>query len=477
MPKKTNHLKKLIFSTKKNLNSSCPGLMNFLRVIKQKLFPPFPPIVLSSSGDLLPSPKVYSAWVRKLYQDNYAATSYNNEKLLIKHLQKAITQSITQQPTHRTKQFFLDISILIHLDHGTGVQRVVKNILTEFLNQPPQGYHVEPVYGGSDGIYRYARSDEAIDTFSGDIFLGLDLLVGCIPRYRKTFEHFKACGTQLYFIIYDLLPIHYPTYFKDDIPPSFKTWLKQINEQADGVLCISKTIANDLMQWLDENPILAQSRNQKLKIGWFHLGSDMHGKEIISHKTIHTPAILPPSNDFPSILMVSTIEPRKGYALALAAFEKLWQRGEKINLILVGQPGWKVKHLIKKIAKHPEKNKLLFWFRHVDDTQLAQLYKTSQGLLMASECEGFGLALIEAAHYQLPLLVRDIPIFKEVAGEHARYFSNNSSSEDLADTLKQWVQDLSHGLAPSSTDMPRLSWSQSMLQLRHIILENQWYQS
>lgn len=479
MSKKATRLNKVLLTLKKNLNASFPRLMHFLRVIKQKLFPSFFPFIKSSSGDLIPNPKVYSAWVRELYHQQKDSPT-NNIPLLTQHIQKAIAQSIQQQPTHRNKQFFLDISVLIHLDHGTGVQRVVKNMLTEFLNSPPKGYHVEPVYGDVNGIYHYARSDEAIDTFSGDVFLGLDLLVGCIPRYRNTFDHFKACGTKLYFIIYDLLPIHYPAYFKEDIPPSFTIWLTQITEQADGVVCISKTVADHLIQWLDESNVQdhqTKSRTEKLKIGWFHLGSDMRGNKPISQENLQTSTTLFSSVNFPSVLMVSTIEPRKGYVLALAAFEKLWQQGEKIHLIIVGQPGWKMNDFIKKLSTHPEKNKQLFWFEQIDDNQLAQLYKTSQGLLMASECEGFGLALIEAAHYQLPLLVRDIPIFREVAGDHARYFPNNNSAHDLACSIKQWIDDISQGLAPKSTDMPRLSWSQSMLQLCHSILDNQWYQT
>lgn len=43
-----------------------------------------------------------------------------------------------------------------------------------------------------------------------------------------------------------------------------------------------------------------------------------------------------------SCLMISTIEPRKGYCQTLHAFEYLWVNGLYGNLIIVGNVGWKI---------------------------------------------------------------------------------------------------------------------------------------
>lgn len=45
---------------------------------------------------------------------------------------------------------------------------------------------------------------------------------------------------------------------------------------------------------------------------------------------------------------------------------------------------------------------------------------------MASEGEGFGLAVIECAGYGKPLLCRDLPVFWKLPGDNARYFSDDS---------------------------------------------------
>lgn len=433
--------------------------------------------IKTTSGSLQPNPKLYSVWVRKLYNDLHSKHQSTHIKKLNKCqkcLNSALHMQINHQPSIHSKQLFIDISVLIKTDHGTGIQRVVRNTLSEFLHQSIEGYQVEPIYGSEDGLYRYADSDEPIDVFQGDIFLGLDLISGWISRYTKTFSLFKACGAKLYFIIYDLLPVYYPHFFQQDMQLYFTEWLHQITLQADGVICISKTVANELLSWLEKKQ---PKRLDNFQIGWFHLGADL--KSTIDCSIAEKNLLTTFTNKSPtsSILMVSTIEPRKGYNLALAAFELLWQKGEKIKLIIVGRPGWKVNNLIQKLQTHPEKNKHLFWFENINDSTLLELYSTSSGLLMASEGEGFGLALIEAAHHQLPVLVRDIPIFREVAGEHACYFSNDSSPVQLADTIKLWLQDLAEGKAPLSGNIPYLSWTESTQQLIQVIIQNDWYQT
>lgn len=56
--------------------------------------------------------------------------------------------------------------------------------------------------------------------------------------------------------------------------------------------------------------------------------------------------------------------------------------------------------------------------------------------IMASSHEGFGIALAEAMACQLPVLISDIPVFHEVAGDTAFYFSLANSND--------FVKKLSH---------------------------------
>lgn len=41
---------------------------------------------------------------------------------------------------------------------------------------------------------------------------------------------------------------------------------------------------------------------------------------------------------------------------------------------------------------------------------------------MASKGEGFGVPLIEAAYFNMPMLIRDVPAIREIAGNTTNYF-------------------------------------------------------
>jgi glycosyltransferase involved in cell wall biosynthesis len=177
--------------------------------------------------------------------------------------------------------------------------------------------------------------------------------------------------------------------------------------------------------------------------------------------------------------MVGTIEPRKGYLQVLEAFTQLWRRGTDVNLIIVGREGWlgmpdvmrrDIPETIYRLSKHSELNHRLFWLDGISDEYLEKLYVASTCLIAASYGEGFGLPLIEAAQHNLPIIARDIPVFREVAGDHAFYFSG-SVEEVLAQSLKTWLAIYESGNHPRSDRLPRLQWKDSASSLLKITIQ------
>jgi glycosyltransferase involved in cell wall biosynthesis len=170
------------------------------------------------------------------------------------------------------------------------------------------------------------------------------------------------------------------------------------------------------------------------------------------------------------LLMVGTLEPRKGHLQALQACSLLWQAGVQFNLLLVGAEGWQgvnasergpVVELLKALRGHAHWQRRLFWLEDVDDQQLATLYARADGLLAASWDEGFGLPLIEAARFGLPALARDIPVFREVTGGRARFFQAGTPGE-LARALRLWLAD---GMMPRPGTTYWPGWEQSAARL------------
>ena len=191
----------------------------------------------------------------------------------------------------------------------------------------------------------------------------------------------------------------------------------------------------------------------------------MHSKGLpVDH--IHVQTLLQDSYSF---LMVGTLEPRKGQKLVLLAFEELWSKGVQAKLVLVGQQGWMVDDLIEKIHNHPQLGKGLFWLDGISDEYLEKIYAASTCLIAASEGEGFGLPLIEAAQHKLPIIARDIPVFREVAGQHAYYFEEESAS-GLAKAIEKWINLFQEQKHPVSDKMPWVTWKQCTDRLVDVIL-------
>ena len=92
-------------------------------------------------------------------------------------------------------------------------------------------------------------------------------------------------------------------------------------------------------------------------------------------------------------------------------------------------------------------------------------------LLRPRRESGFGLPLIEAVRHRIPMIVRDIPVFWEVAGEHASYFAGNRP-EDLRRAIANWLALYSTARHPKPDDMPWMTWAESAAQMKPLLLED-----
>jgi glycosyltransferase involved in cell wall biosynthesis len=269
-------------------------------------------------------------------------------------------------------------------------------------------------------------------------------------------------------VIYDLIPLIHPEFAYPGIDKAFANWIKSIGSESDSLIAISKSVADDVRAWLLEKEHLKMLPH----ISHFHLGADIHeGKLEAEDNKNQFESIFTAVKKSPTFLMVGTLEPRKGHAQTLAAFEALWKQGVEVNLIVVGKEGWAVEKLCERLKNHPELSKRLFWLDSISDHALAAMYSHTCCLIAASEAEGFGLPLIEAAQRKLPIIARDIPVFREVAGESAFYFKGGTEMA-LATALQQWLQMYEAGTHPSSTTLPWLHWHESVEQLKSNIFLN-----
>jgi glycosyltransferase involved in cell wall biosynthesis len=375
------------------------------------------------------------------------------------------------------KKLLVDVTELVRFDAKSGIQRVVRSILLALHEDTPPGYELWPIY--FDGFrYLHAKSfmatltqqpkkvqrasfDEVAEFNQDDVYLGLDLNPGLTVKLEQTYQHWRALGLQVYFVVYDILLVERPDWAPEEASTGLKNWLAAVSQVSTGLLCISESVANDVRSWLQRHP---PARHPLPQISSFHLGADLENSAPSKGLPQDASTTLKAIKSKISFLTVGTLEPRKGHLQTLAAFELLWEQQSDVNLVIVGKKGWMVDELAQRISTHTELGKRLFWLDGISDEYLESIYKASACLVSASEGEGFGLPLIEAAKQGIPILARDLPVFREVAGDHAFYF-NGLSAEDLSLAVKDWLRWHQQKQVPDSKMIPILTWAQSARKL------------
>ena len=70
------------------------------------------------------------------------------------------------------------------------------------------------------------------------------------------------------------------------------------------------------------------------------------------------------------------------------------------------------------------------------DDQLSVWYRDSFAVVLPSLYEGFGLPLVEAMSYGKPLVLSDIPVFREISNDLAHFFDPNDI-DSIANALQE----------------------------------------
>ena len=139
--------------------------------------------------------------------------------------------------------------------------------------------------------------------------------------------------------------------------------------------------------------------------------------------------------DLPNIIYIATLSPRKCHSDLLDALSKT---KKKFNINLVGYPNdKKIKELID-INTNAKGKKILSninYFQELSQNHLCSLLLFSSAYVSTSKYEGFGIPALEANLYNIPLIMRDIDINRELFPE-ANFFNSNKKLIRILDQIK-----------------------------------------
>lgn len=209
-------------------------------------------------------------------------------------------------------------------------------------------------------------------------------------------------------------------YFGLFMPPSIR--------KTDKILSISKSTKKDISDMLNINAG---------KIEVTHLS---YGKEfkILDKKNAKGFLSDNYSIDYPFILFVGMIEPRKNLKRVLKAFSQL-KKQETIpqKLVIVGKKGWMYKGIFKTVKRLGLEKEIIFT-GYVPDNDLVKFYNSADVLVYPCLYEGFGIPILEAMACECPVITSNVSSMPEVAGD-AALFVNPIKTDEIASAMKKVI--------------------------------------
>ncbi len=208
--------------------------------------------------------------------------------------------------------------------------------------------------------------------------------------------------------IHDLAIYKTENQLKDYTSAEFRAknfaFLKRVAKEADAILTVSECTKSDFLELFDYKPE---------QIIVTHLGFRLPAT-IASNDTLIKRFSISPKN---YLLFAGLISVRKNIVNLLKAYKKSGVYQEN-KLVLAGSFGMGHQTIMDEItnlgiAEHV----ILPGF--VSDTELAALYANAKAFLFPTYYEGFGLPIVEAMTYGIPLMIGDRGAAPEIAGQHA----------------------------------------------------------
>jgi glycosyltransferase involved in cell wall biosynthesis len=192
-------------------------------------------------------------------------------------------------------------------------------------------------------------------------------------------------------------------------------------QRAAAVITPTRTVGDQLRAWLGETPWTTVS-----PYGVDHQVEETDAPDAESER---------PDGSF--VLYVGQARSHKGIRALASGYACSLARRHGVLLVCVGRDfadGGPGPSLLQDAGILPDTRML----GYVSDRRLAMLYRHTRAVVHLAEHEGFGFTPVEALSHGTPVVVNDIPVFRETLGPHA-IFVSGSEPEQVARALDQAV--------------------------------------
>jgi glycosyltransferase involved in cell wall biosynthesis len=126
------------------------------------------------------------------------------------------------------------------------------------------------------------------------------------------------------------------------------------------------------------------------------------------------------------IMAVGHLERRKNYVRLIDAIARLRDQGTVLNLVIVGNDSGERKVIQDRIDSAKLSGNVTF-LSGLSDIEVRCAYKLCSLFIFPSSYEGFGIPILEAMAAGCPMVLSDIPVFREITQNKGVYFPHDDA--------------------------------------------------
>lgn len=207
-----------------------------------------------------------------------------------------------------------------------------------------------------------------------------------------------------------IVTIHDIAYFYMNVHGSgmdriLENWTRKSLNIADKIITVSNATGSDCIK---EGAALE-------KVQTIYQGFESSYEHLKLSKTLEEQTIKEMALPEKCILFLGSLQPRKNLPQLVQAFALI---ANKIphHLILAGGKGSSYKQLLSLVEEHGLQDRVIFT-GYIDDQQRAALYQHAELFIYPSKYEGFGLVVLEAMSFGVPVITTNNSSLPEAAGD------------------------------------------------------------
>lgn len=222
--------------------------------------------------------------------------------------------------------------------------------------------------------------------------------------------------------IHDMIPVLFPDAFDFPIASIYKYLLPKTLKSASKIITVSNCTKEDIISYYNVS-------SEKIKVIYNAVDerfTPQKSQEIAKVRNRY-------GLNFPFILYVGTLEPRKNIPFILKAFHNIRKNYIDYKLVIAGKKGWKYKEIFDTINALNLQNHVVFT-GYVLDEDLPGLYAAADLFVYPSLYEGFGLPPLEAMACGTPVITSNTSSLPEVVGD-AGIMVDPHNVNKLADSI------------------------------------------